>query len=269
MNPHFTAYSKEALWSCWLSCSNIPSGPSFKDKDHHPALQSNVTVPEISMSFKRRISYDTLISRALITSAQILSTPGTLPLWRPMQWPLPKRWARTLLRILRRKCYCWVLDLIIVFLPPTIFSFIYTCGEQHLSKNRLSESLEGCLKVDLWLIPSAPAICQMCGDGKAARVRTSLFSSLKCSLCMNKWVQHLSGSQVVIFDWLPNFKSRVLSMRLSVGKHNYLLRPMKYFVKFSFCVCLFVNLNDWNQCHNKRTGAGWLKDAMSGAMVGS
>lgn len=110
MKPH--------SWSSLhLRHSNVPSGPFFKDKEHHPALQSNVTVPEISMSFDRCINRDTLISRALITSAQILSTPGTLPLWRPFQWPLPKRWARTLLRILKRGGYCWVFDPIKVFLP--------------------------------------------------------------------------------------------------------------------------------------------------------
>ena len=95
-----------------------PLGAFFTDKEHHPALQSNATLPEISMSFDRCINRDTLISRALITSAQILSTPGTLPLWRPFQWPLPKRWAKTLLRILKRGCCCWVFDPIKVFLPP-------------------------------------------------------------------------------------------------------------------------------------------------------
>lgn len=53
--------------------------------------------------------------RALITSTQILSTPGTFLLWRSMRWPLPKRWARTLLLILKRECQ--VLDMVKAFLP--------------------------------------------------------------------------------------------------------------------------------------------------------
>jgi len=169
LGPHSQLFPKWLLWSCWLGCSSVTSGPFFRDKDHHPAQQTNVTVPEISMSFERFITLDTLISRALITSAQILSTVGTLPLWRPMQWPLPKRWAKTLLPILRRGCYCqvWIWSKPFFRLQYSErLSVIYLL----ILKNNVYQGIFSFTEprgVDLWLIPSVPTLCRMCGGGKS------------------------------------------------------------------------------------------------------
>lgn len=44
-----------------LICT-YPEGPSLTEKDHHSGLRPNVTVSELSLSFERGVSHDTLTS---------------------------------------------------------------------------------------------------------------------------------------------------------------------------------------------------------------
>lgn len=175
--------------------------PSLK-KRTRPARPESHNVTEISMSLERRISRDTLMSRVLITSARILSTPGSLPLWGPLQWPL--RWAKTLLPTLRRGRHCRALDPLKVLLPLSVFQLVVSRLPSRFWELLLSR--KRWLKEDLWHVQ------------RSELELLSLFSSLNCS---HNYYHHSGGTYGCITVGVEASRGRVLSnMRLSETFHR-------------------------------------------------